>query len=218
LWRMKVGKTRAGGKEACVGVVEGLWKKKPRKKQGHLPADGVPAATNPRRNSIFLLLWYHECLPGRHNYLLGDFILFQTVRFRHNLSDRREKRGRTVCSVLGAVVDSSWNVMAHGDAREGKGRGNWRMEWVASTLPLPRNMVYPALLPLMRTPWLPVVDWTDAPADLNGLVRFAEKRNLVSVRVPSHFNWPLPLQPLPLQPYSASDVDHLEEQIYDFTA
>jgi hypothetical protein len=32
------------------------------------------------------------------------------------------------------VVDSSWNVMAHGDAREGKWRGNWRMEWVASTL------------------------------------------------------------------------------------
>jgi len=32
------------------------------------------------------------------------------------------------------VVDSSWNVKAHGDAREGKWRGNWRMEWVASTL------------------------------------------------------------------------------------
>ena len=31
-------------------------------------------------------------------------------------------------------LDSSWNVMAHGDAREGKWRGNWRMEWVASTL------------------------------------------------------------------------------------
>jgi len=28
------------------------------------------------------------------------------------------------------LVDSSWNVMAHGYAR----RGNWRMEWVASTL------------------------------------------------------------------------------------
>ena len=54
-------------------------------------------------------------------------------------------------------------------------------------------MVYPALLPLMRTPRLPVVDWTDVPpADLNGLVRFAERRNLVSARVPSHFNWPLP--------------------------
>jgi len=48
-------------------------------------------------------------------------------------------------------------------------------------------MVYPALLQLMRTPRLPVVDWTDAPADLNGLVRFAERRNLVSARVPSHF-------------------------------
>jgi hypothetical protein len=39
----------------------------------------------------------------------------------------------------------------------------------------------------MRAPWLPVVDWTDAPTDLNGLVRFAERRNLVSARVPSHF-------------------------------
>ena len=63
-------------------------------------------------------------------------------------------------------VKSSWNVMAHSDAQEGKWRKNWQMEWVASTLTLPRNMVYPALLPLMRTPWLPVVDWTDAPADL----------------------------------------------------
>ena len=32
------------------------------------------------------------------------------------------------------VLESSWNVMAHGDAREEKWRGNWRMEWVASTL------------------------------------------------------------------------------------
>ena len=47
-------------------------------------------------------------------------------------------------------------------------------------------MVYPALLPLMRTPRLSVVDWTDAPADLNGLVRLAERRNLVSARVSSH--------------------------------
>jgi hypothetical protein len=48
-------------------------------------------------------------------------------------------------------------------------------------------MVYPALLPLMRTPRLPVVDRTEARADLNGLVRFAESRNLVSARAPSHF-------------------------------
>jgi len=32
------------------------------------------------------------------------------------------------------IVDSSWNVMAHGGAREGKWRGKWPMEWVASTL------------------------------------------------------------------------------------
>ena len=36
-----------------------------------------------------------------------------------------------VCHLL---VESSWNVMAHGDARDGKWRGNWRMERVASTL------------------------------------------------------------------------------------
>ena len=47
--------------------------------------------------------------------------------------------------------------------------------------------MYPALLPLMRTPRVSVVDRTEAPAGLNGLVRFAERRNLVSVRVPSHF-------------------------------
>ena len=55
------------------------------------------------------------------------------------------------------------NVVAHGDAREGNWRGNWRMEWVASTVTRPRNVVYPALLTLMRTPpaassrlnWLP---------------------------------------------------------------
>jgi len=48
--------------------------------------------------------------------------------------------GFTVCSVLWwcfvycKFVKSSWNVMAHGDALKGKWRGNWRMEWVASTL------------------------------------------------------------------------------------
>jgi len=61
------------------------------------------------------------------------------------------------------------------------------MEWVASTLTFPGNVVYPALLTLMRTPRLPAVDSTDAPADLNGLVRFGERRNLVSAHVPSRF-------------------------------
>ena len=84
-----------------------------------------------------------------------------------------------------STVELVRNLVAHGDAREGKWRGNWRMEWVASTLTPPPNVVYPALLKLTRTPRLPAVDWTDAPTDLNGLVRFGERRNLVSARVPS---------------------------------
>jgi len=32
------------------------------------------------------------------------------------------------------LVERVWNLMAHDDAREGKWRGNWLMEWVASTL------------------------------------------------------------------------------------
>jgi hypothetical protein len=36
--------------------------------------------------------------------------------------------------LIGVSVGSSWNVMAHGDAQEGKWRGKWRMGWVASTL------------------------------------------------------------------------------------
>ena len=47
----------------------------------------------------------------------------------------------------------------------------------------------------MCTPRLPVVDWTDAPTNLNGLVCFAERRNLVCVCVPSHFNWSLHARP-----------------------
>ena len=50
--------------------------------------------------------------------------------------------------------------------------------------------MYPALillLPLIRTPRLPAVDCTIPSASLNGLVRFAERPNLVSARVPSRF-------------------------------
>ena len=58
------------------------------------------------------------------------------------------------------------------------------MEWVASNL---HTTSEHGVLPLMCTPRLPVVDRTDAPADLNGLIRFTERRNLVSARVPSYF-------------------------------
>ena len=80
--------------------------------------------------------------------------------------------------------------MAHGDVRQGKWRVNWRMEWVASTLHTTSEHGVSS------------INTADAhnsaassrlncrpPADLNGLVRFVERRNLVSARVPSHFNW-----------------------------
>ena len=91
------------------------------------------------------------------------------------------------------LVESSWNVMAHGDAWEEKWKGKWRLEWVASTLHIISEHGASSITTadahtsaassrLNRRP----------PADLNGLVRFAERRNLVSARVPSHFICPLP--------------------------
>ena len=47
---------------------------------------------------------------------------------------KEEVRSSSRNKRLNGAVESSRNEMAHGDAREGKWRGNWRMEWVASTL------------------------------------------------------------------------------------
>ena len=52
--------------------------------------------------------------------------------------------------------------------KKANGRGSQQSCTVSDT-------VYPALLPLIRTPRLPAADWTDTPADINGLVRFAVK-------------------------------------------
>jgi len=90
-------------------------------------------------------------------------------------------------------VDSSWNVKAHSDAREGKWRGNWQMVWVASTLyTTSEHDVSSITAADARTSAASNrLNWR--PADLNGLVRFVERQNLVSAHVPSHFNWPLPI-------------------------
>jgi len=80
--------------------------------------------------------------------------------------------------------------VAHGDAPEGKWRRNCRMQSVVSTLHTTSEHGVSNIITAdahssaasSRLNWRP-------PADLNGLVRFAEIRNLVSARVPSHFNW-----------------------------
>ena len=91
------------------------------------------------------------------------------------------------------MLESSWNVMTHGEAREGKWRGNRPMEWVASTLHTTSEHDLSSITTAdahtsaasSRLNWRP-------PADLNGLACFAERQSLVSARVPSHFNWPVP--------------------------
>ena len=73
-------------------------------------------------------------------------------------------------------VDSSWNVMARGELREGKWRGNWRMQWVASTLHTTSEHGVPSITTAdahtsaasSRLNWRP-------RAGLNGLVLFARK-------------------------------------------
>jgi len=102
---------------------------------------------------------------------------------------KRETAGSSKTS-----IESSWNVMAHGDALEGKWRGNWQMEWVASTIHTTSEHGVSSITTvdahiLAASSRL---NWTDAPANLNGLVRFVERRNLVSACVPSHFKRSLP--------------------------
>jgi len=86
---------------------------------------------------------------------LGNIIrlsLSQSWRRKYNTAHVCEFRGQSLKMYVAEVrgictlwmgfgencwfldVESSWNVIAHGDAREGKWRGNWRMECVASTL------------------------------------------------------------------------------------
>jgi len=83
-----------------------------------------------------------------------------------------------------------WQTATHGRGSE---EGKWRMEWIASTLHTTSEHGVSSITitdahisaASSRRNWRP-------RADLNGLVLFAERRNLVSARVPSHFNWPLP--------------------------
>jgi hypothetical protein len=77
--------------------------------------------------------------------------------------------------------------MAHGVEREGKWRANWRMELVASTLHTPSELGVSSIstTDAHTSSASSRLNWR--PRRFNGLVRFAERRNLVSARVPSHF-------------------------------
>ena len=131
-----------------------------------------------------LLTLLMKCISNLWGCPLGGWIMWECISVHKVWINFYAKSSNGDYRVKVELVR---NLVAHGDAREGKWRGNWRKEWVASTLTPPPNVVYPypALLKLMRTPRLPAGDWTDAPTDFNGLVRFGERRNLVSARLPS---------------------------------
>jgi len=66
------------------------------------------------------------------------------------------------------------------------------MEWVASTLHTTSEHGVSSIT-TADAHTSTASSRTDAPADLNGLVYFAERLNLVSALVPLYFNWPLPV-------------------------
>jgi len=76
--------------------------------------------------------------------------------------------------------------------KKGKWRGNWWMEWVASTLHTTSEHGVSSITTAdaHASAASSRLNWRHRL--LNGLVRFAERRNLVYARVPSHLNWPLP--------------------------
>jgi len=74
--------------------------------------------------SIHIIIWSNECAPS-------DYML---TLWRINICQSTQDQTETNVLSKTQYVDSSWNVMAHGDARGGKWGGNWRMEWVASAL------------------------------------------------------------------------------------
>ena len=80
----------------------------------------------------------------------------------HAQSDNLEE-AREICADGRAQLKpdgTRWRTVGEVKGKHASGVGN------QYSCTLPQNMVYPALLPLlplMRTPRLPVVDWTDTP-------------------------------------------------------
>jgi hypothetical protein len=102
---------------------------------------------------------------------------------------KRESIGVT----FNRLVQSGWNVMAHGDAGERKWSGNWGMEWVVSTLQTTSENGVSSITTAdahtsaasSRLNWRPRRFKWSSP--------FRQRRNLFSARVPSHFKRILPL-------------------------
>jgi hypothetical protein len=67
----------------------------------------------------------------KQNSILQGFVRAERLMWRPHPSVRHLVSATKPFVVFSLyVLDCVWNVMAHGDAREEKWRGNWRMEWV----------------------------------------------------------------------------------------
>ena len=140
-------------------------------------------------NEIYLLIKYIKSFLWGVTKRLSYIEDARCLKFKHkaNIYCLYKRRNRSVRENWW-VVESCWNVKVHGDSRAGKWRGNGWVEFVASTLRTTSehglsNITTADAHTLAASSRL---NWR-APADLNGLVRFAERRNLVPARVPSHF-------------------------------
>ena len=92
--------------------------------------------------SRFCCLMYIQTTRSKLHQI-SDAYLKKTVAIKNWIWEKLKNKliSRNICRhlfqnvlCLQAQIDSSWNLMAHGDARERKWKGNWRMGWVASTL------------------------------------------------------------------------------------
>jgi len=101
-------------------------------------------------------------------------------------------------------VEMWWHTVTNGRESEGELANGVGSQYHFT---LPRNMVYPALLPLMCTLKLPVVDWTDAPADLNGSI--SSKDEIWFLRVCHHISTGLYLSDIILQQHNHNMHGHI---------
>ena len=131
---------------------------------------------------VWIINWYCLNSTARSRYLNWCILSIRLSPLLVNNCVTNKGRAETECD--GTRKRTGGEVKG----KKANGEGSQQSCTVSDT-------VYPAFLPLMRTPRLPAADWTDTTADINGLVRFAGKPNLVSARVPSRSVSALPTEP-----------------------
>jgi len=124
------------------------------------------------RDDIYVSVWGSVDI-NRCNIYSTNFQENESVLCKNVITYWRAHLYKLAAGIVTCDVESSWNVMAHGDAREGKWKGNWRLEWVASTLHTTseHGVSSTTTADAYTSTASSRMNW--GPAHLNGLVRFA---------------------------------------------